>query len=406
VEGLVVVEAAKEEEVVVVDAPVRPAIGTRNDNNVPQRPTPQPTPDPTPDPTLEPSSVPTKDSSSVPSSAPSSGPSAGPTREPVPGVIIDISPGPTREPTPNPTQGPSRGPTLEPTPNPTVAASPGPTLEPTPNPTQAPSPGPTRGPSKEPDRVKVYTYVSNKTLNHIAETENSNIINIDTNTNTNTNTLDNSWHIHQWREAWERHGYDPVVLTLEDAVSHPDFAGTEERVRRLAQDRHNRDSMDCYFRYLAVSARGGGILVDLDTVPKNMAREEDRKAPDSLTLYCNSNVGSSSPVEITTEDNNGNNNNNNNNNNENNKKSGDWLHGVESQACLPCIASGTADEWRRVLGRVLDVSQEFQETRGWTDRHSLHHLPSMPDTNVKFVKEERALSWRTRSWDVCSLRYF
>eukprot|EP00542_Grammatophora_oceanica_P002946 CAMPEP_0194065090 /NCGR_PEP_ID=MMETSP0009_2-20130614/84813_1 /TAXON_ID=210454 /ORGANISM="Grammatophora oceanica, Strain CCMP 410" /LENGTH=134 /DNA_ID=CAMNT_0038717821 /DNA_START=119 /DNA_END=520 /DNA_ORIENTATION=- len=85
-----------------------------------------------------------------------------------------------------------------------------------------------------------------------------------------------------WQEEWTDIGWDPVILTLEDAKQHPryeEFATKLENVplwgRSKKKSSMNREyNQLCYIRHLAMAAVGGGFMSDYDVLPlKQMVSE-------------------------------------------------------------------------------------------------------------------------------------
>lgn len=80
--------------------------------------------------------------------------------------------------------------------------------------------------------------------------------------------------LQHWKRYWHRAGWDPRILTLEDAKRHPEF----ERVDTLL----DLDTMPfgyydklCFLRWLAVAQVGGGWMSDYDTFPLRVVVEHD-----------------------------------------------------------------------------------------------------------------------------------
>lgn len=81
--------------------------------------------------------------------------------------------------------------------------------------------------------MKIYTYYQN--INH-----------------SNQNEL-----LELWKASWLRHGYEPVVLNLEDAKKNPYFYILDKGIRKfgiqLGNHRINDYGMSCWLRWLAYS---------------------------------------------------------------------------------------------------------------------------------------------------------
>ena len=186
--------------------------------------------------------------------------------------------------------------------------------------------------------------------------------------------------IERWKAAWSAQGYNPIVLEVSEAEQHPEFNQYSQAITSLIAnaDRHwDPDLRDCYFRYLAMAAQGGGLMVDLDTTPRAHASTYSNTKPDKFTFQCGM-ANTPDPQQ-------------------------DWLRQVETQNGLPCVAMGSAAEWERVAKVLGWVSGHHDNIKVWTDMQSLMFLERYDDVTMN--KIERAKSWRTRGYDKCYFRY-
>ncbi|GFH61568.1 hypothetical protein CTEN210_18044 [Chaetoceros tenuissimus] len=85
---------------------------------------------------------------------------------------------------------------------------------------------------------------------------------------------ENSKHdelIDVWKKEWESFGFEPRILTIEDAMSHPHFETMKAEVEKFfPTDVYNAY---CIYRYLAM-ANVGGIMTDYDSMPLYFPIEE------------------------------------------------------------------------------------------------------------------------------------
>ena len=185
--------------------------------------------------------------------------------------------------------------------------------------------------------------------------------------------------IKSWRQSWQLAGYNPRVLTVEDAAQHSQFgqySGAIDAILATSSVHKPGELKSCYLRYLAMNVVGGGMMVDLDTHPKNLAMEANVTIPDKLTSYCN--FDTPDPKD-------------------------NWVKQVETQNGLPCAVVASSAEWLRV-GKLMGwVAKLHMDQRVWTDAHALQFLANYDEVN--FVKQEVAQSWRTSGWDRCHVRY-
>lgn len=72
-----------------------------------------------------------------------------------------------------------------------------------------------------------------------------------------------------WKASWHSKGWDPIVLSLEDAKLHYRYGKFEEAFE-TADPQISLYDRYCFYRWLAVSARGGGWMADFDSFPLNI----------------------------------------------------------------------------------------------------------------------------------------
>lgn len=70
-----------------------------------------------------------------------------------------------------------------------------------------------------------------------------------------------------WRAQWLANGWQPVVLTEEDAQRHPDYESLKAHFASLPTINRPGYEMACWLRWVAMAATGGGLMVDYDTLP-------------------------------------------------------------------------------------------------------------------------------------------
>ena len=62
-----------------------------------------------------------------------------------------------------------------------------------------------------------------------------------------------------WKISWSRHGYEPIVLNLEDAKKHSYFETLNSEMRRIFKEITNIEiseyGMSCWFRWLAYATQ-------------------------------------------------------------------------------------------------------------------------------------------------------
>ena len=149
--------------------------------------------------------------------------------------------------------------------------------------------------------------------------------------------------LEEWKKAWTKAGWTPVVVTMADAKKHPKFKEFEEIANSGGIKANKYDQM-CFYRWLAVAVAGGGWMADYDTYPLHIDPVHDGNTlphNGKFTTHC---------------------------------------------AGAPCLVSGSKSEWNRVIPQMLEslkrnnhlpwsdmfAMQEVIE-RGYIIRHSMGH---------------------------------
>lgn len=185
----------------------------------------------------------------------------------------------------------------------------------------------------------------------------------------------------QWTETWSNSGYDPYILGVEHAMNSPGYASFNAALDTILDSNIPRQAemRTCYMRYLAMASVGGGLMVDLDTTPTTLGSVVPQ--PNNFTLYCQTDTISAT----------------------NSTTSVDRLLQLERQYGVPCLASGSAQEWLRVGNLTVWATQQQSNKKDWTDMHSLLRMTSLGEAQL--VKTQLVRSSKRRGWDACMLRY-
>ena len=69
-----------------------------------------------------------------------------------------------------------------------------------------------------------------------------------------------------WARHWYSVGFMPLILSRQQAASHPLYKKFRKRMRKLPTVNPKNYEMACYLRWLAFEQIGGGIMVDFDVV--------------------------------------------------------------------------------------------------------------------------------------------
>jgi len=142
-----------------------------------------------------------------------------------------------------------------------------------------------------------------------------------------------------WKDEWARAGFEPIVLSLDDAKRHPDFEELEKKMLTL----HGETGYDslCFYRWLAMAASGGGWMSDHDTFPVNF--------PIGLGLQ---------PIN-----------------------GGRFTSFISH---VPALLSGSEDEWKRVSKLVVDAISRIEEGKVVSDMMAFNVLKKEDTAGIIF----------------------
>lgn len=95
-----------------------------------------------------------------------------------------------------------------------------------------------------------------------------------------------------WKISWSRHGYDPIVLNLEDAKKHAYFNTLDTEMRRIYKEIIGTDiteyGMSCWFRWLAYATQQEEFFYvsDYDAINVNFPITKPREKLNLLDGVC------------------------------------------------------------------------------------------------------------------------
>ena len=78
-----------------------------------------------------------------------------------------------------------------------------------------------------------------------------------------------------WRESWESKGWTCVILSEQDARTHPGYSYFNDRISRFPTSNPRDYERACFLRHLAMANIGGGLLVDYDCILRTAELPED-----------------------------------------------------------------------------------------------------------------------------------
>lgn len=154
-----------------------------------------------------------------------------------------------------------------------------------------------------------------------------------------------------WKKTWSAAGWEPRVLTLQDAKQHALYDSFQQELEHLCMDDFGKLSL---LRWLAMARFGGGWMADYDAFPLHNCKEDDVIMTNNgeMTIY---------------------------------------------EAVAPILASGSADAWldsakyllehAKTVGRAKEGRLSF-----WTD--TLGVLSAWRDVNFTFHVEKKVLDGR------------
>ncbi|PJF18322.1 hypothetical protein PSACC_01864 [Paramicrosporidium saccamoebae] len=70
-----------------------------------------------------------------------------------------------------------------------------------------------------------------------------------------------------WLRSWSLQGFHPRILTLSDAIKHPNYTALNAYFSRIPTVNPPHYELLCYRRWIAFQVAGGGTFVDLDLLP-------------------------------------------------------------------------------------------------------------------------------------------
>ena len=81
------------------------------------------------------------------------------------------------------------------------------------------------------------------------------------------NPLDEKEVMLLWDQGWRSRGWNPIVLTMRDAISHPKYKTVYENISQLPCLRNRKSMLNRWMRWLALDNVGGGLMSEYDVLP-------------------------------------------------------------------------------------------------------------------------------------------
>lgn len=80
--------------------------------------------------------------------------------------------------------------------------------------------------------------------------------------------------VEYWAIHWRSQGWEPVVLSIEDAKKHPYFPEYFKWIKKVKTTNPFEYEAACFLRHLAMSVVGGGLMTDTDVFNLNLKAED------------------------------------------------------------------------------------------------------------------------------------
>ena len=87
-----------------------------------------------------------------------------------------------------------------------------------------------------------------------------------------------------WQKSWKKAGWQPVVLSEYDVLTHPKFKHYKKKFWSLPTEYGHDYEAACFMRWAAVAHAGGGMMTDYDVINYGFTpRDAD---PERMQLFC------------------------------------------------------------------------------------------------------------------------
>lgn len=87
-----------------------------------------------------------------------------------------------------------------------------------------------------------------------------------------------------WAQDWLEQGWNPSVLCEADAESHSFYKEYKKEIKKIKTTNAKAYEEACMLRHLAMSSRGGGLIVDYDVFNLHFTPKDLPKSPGPIIL--------------------------------------------------------------------------------------------------------------------------
>ena len=87
-----------------------------------------------------------------------------------------------------------------------------------------------------------------------------------------------------WAKDWGSQGWQPIVLNEEDAATHSYYKDYKKEIKKIKTTNSFAYEEACMLRHLAISEKGGGLLVDYDVFNIKLTSDDLPRSPCPIIL--------------------------------------------------------------------------------------------------------------------------
>eukprot|EP00521_Asterionellopsis_glacialis_P009514 CAMPEP_0195286960 /NCGR_PEP_ID=MMETSP0707-20130614/4217_1 /TAXON_ID=33640 /ORGANISM="Asterionellopsis glacialis, Strain CCMP134" /LENGTH=561 /DNA_ID=CAMNT_0040346665 /DNA_START=186 /DNA_END=1868 /DNA_ORIENTATION=- len=160
--------------------------------------------------------------------------------------------------------------------------------------------------------------------------------------------------IDAWKRSWTEAGWDPRILSLEDAKNHPDYEKYAVSISNTDNAHEGSYDFMCFVRWLAMASHGkGGFMSDYDTFPLGLQATHALPNDGKFTSF---------------------------------------------QRHVPALISGSAPEWERMAKAVMEMAISHQKDDFYSDMLALNDIYNADETS--YLQEELVVALPYKSHGV------